>query len=1069
VQTFDTDMFRLFGQITGDPDFDLLRITVGTGFGLPSPGHTTLTQLPGGTWSVDSFFDITYRIDFVGAPGGPLGGMSGSTTGTIRLGASGNCAQNPALCDDANPCTADQCDLQTGQCVHGPVSCDDGDACTTDGCNPQGSTCDVPDNGTGTATLPPPGCAYEDPNDDLRIIDGLPPGTTIEMEEVLASFSCPAIGTVCSFVPPIPGVDCDQPGGSLGGEQECATATLAMNLTGTGTLAGYARALNLPVGFESHSGPRTPGMPVQSFPTDMFRFFGQITGDPDFDLLRITAGTDFGLPSPGHTTLTQLPGGTWAVDSFFDITYRIDFVGAPGGPLAGRSGSTTGTIRLATGGGGCVHRPLDCDDGDACTIDSCDPVLGCLHEPVSCDDLNPCTTDYCDPRGGQCVNLPVDCDDANPCTADRCDLQTGQCIHDPIRCDDGNACTQDVCEPQGTPCQVPDNGTGTATLPPQGCGYEDPNDDLRIIDGLPPGTTVEMREVLSSFSCPAMGAVCSFAPPVPGVDCDQPGGSLGGEQECADAILALSLTGTGALAGYARALNLPVSFESHAGPRMPGMPVQTFDTDMFRLFGQITGDPDFDLLRIVAGTDFGLPSPGHTTLAQLPGGNWAVDSFFDITYRIDFVGKPGGPFSGMSGSTTGTIRLATGGGGCVHRPLNCDDGDACTIDSCDPRGSTCDVPDNGTGTATLPPQGCGYEDPSDDLRIVDGLPPGTTVEMQEVLSSFSCPAMGAVCSFAPPIPGVDCDQPGGSLGGEQECADGVFALNLTGTGSLAGYARALNLPVGFESHAGPRTPGMPVQTFDTDMFRLFGQITGDPDFDLLRIVAGTDFGLPSPGHTTLVQLPGGNWAVDSFFDITYRIDFVGAPGGPLAGMSGSTTGTIRLATGGGGCAHQPVDCDDADPCTDDWCDPRRGCMHAFNAAPCDDGDGCTTGDVCSNGVCAGTAGLPPGEASDLGYGTPFPPSDKQTVSWTAAPGAVVHDVVRGAIHGLPVGPGGLDEVCFADLAGTALVDPATPSVGTGFFYVARGENACGAGTWGNTHFNPGPALNGPPRLTATCP
>jgi hypothetical protein len=74
------------GQLPpGDPDFDLLRITAGSSFGMPSPGHTTLTQLPGSNWSVDSFFDITYRIDFIGAPGGPFGGMSGSTTGTIRM------------------------------------------------------------------------------------------------------------------------------------------------------------------------------------------------------------------------------------------------------------------------------------------------------------------------------------------------------------------------------------------------------------------------------------------------------------------------------------------------------------------------------------------------------------------------------------------------------------------------------------------------------------------------------------------------------------------------------------------------------------------------------------------------------------------------------------------------------------------------------------------------------------------------------------------------------------------------------------------------------------------------
>ena len=74
------------------------------------------------------------------------------------------------------------------------------------------------------------------------------------------------------------------------------------------------------------------------------------------------------------------------------------------------------------------------------------------------------------------------------------------------------------------------------------------------------------------------------------------------------------------------------------------------------------------------------------------------------------------------------------------------------------------------------------------------------------------------------------------------------------------------------------------------------QITGDPDFDLLRVVAGTDFGLPSPGHTKLLQ-NGPNWEVDSFFDITYRIDFVGRPGGQLAGMSGSTTSTVRFSLG----------------------------------------------------------------------------------------------------------------------------------------------------------------------------
>ena len=117
----------------------------------------------------------------------------------------------------------------------------------------------------------------------------------------------------------------------------------------------------------------------------------------------------------------------------------------------------------------------------------------------------------------------------------------------------------------------------------------------------------------------------------------------------------------------------------------------------------------------------------------------------------------------------------------------------------------------------------------------------------------------------------------------------------------AGYNNIINMPVQFETHIAPRTPGAAVQSFDTEMFRLFGQRVnpgaGDPDFDLLRVTAGSDFGMPSPGHTTLTRTQGGSWAVDSFFDISYRIDFIGAPGGPFAGMSGSTTGTIRMQAG----------------------------------------------------------------------------------------------------------------------------------------------------------------------------
>ncbi len=55
-------------------------------------------------------------------------------------------------------------------------------------------------------------------------------------------------------------------------------------------------------------------------------------------------------------------------------------------------------------------------------------------------------------------------------------------------------------------------------------------------------------------------------------------------------------------------------------------------------------------------------------------------------------------------------------------------------------------------------------------------------------------------------------------------------------------------------------------------------------------------------------------------------------------------------------------CDDADPCTLDLCDPTLGtCSHTAgpDGTPCDDGNACTAGDSCNAGTCTGdlAAGL----------------------------------------------------------------------------------------------------------------
>ncbi len=66
--------------------------------------------------------------------------------------------------------------------------------------------------------------------------------------------------------------------------------------------------------------------------------------------------------------------------------------------------------------------------------------------------------------------------------------------------------------------------------------------------------------------------------------------------------------------------------------------------------------------------------------------------------------------------------------------------------------------------------------------------------------------------------------------------------------------------------------------------------------------------------------------------------------------------TLEDRCEGGVClSGLPRVCDDQDICTDDGCDPESGeCMTAYNEAPCDDGLGCTTEDVCGQGSCSGT-------------------------------------------------------------------------------------------------------------------
>ncbi|MBI2388404.1 MAG: hypothetical protein HYV09_02195 [Deltaproteobacteria bacterium] len=132
---------------------------------------------------------------------------------------------------------------------------------------------------------------------------------------------------------------------------------------------------------------------------------------------------------------------------------------------------------------GClVGAPPSCDDGVACTLDSCnealkscshapqhaacldpvfcngeekcepatgDPVTGCVAgTALSCDDDIPCTTDSCNESSKGCTHEPAHaaCDNAFFCDgAERCDPTLGCVSGTPPSCDDARSCTDDAC------------------------------------------------------------------------------------------------------------------------------------------------------------------------------------------------------------------------------------------------------------------------------------------------------------------------------------------------------------------------------------------------------------------------------------------------------------------------------------------------------------------------------------------------------------------------------------------------------------------------------------------------
>jgi len=107
----------------------------------------------------------------------------------------------------------------------------------------------------------------------------------------------------------------------------------------------------------------------------------------------------------------------------------------------------------------CVSAPDHelCDNGEFCDgVEICDLTEGCIDNlDVDCDDAVDCTKDVCDELLDACVNDPRDsfCDDELWCDgAEVCDVDLGCVDGEAPNCDDGVSCTSDACDEDNDWC-----------------------------------------------------------------------------------------------------------------------------------------------------------------------------------------------------------------------------------------------------------------------------------------------------------------------------------------------------------------------------------------------------------------------------------------------------------------------------------------------------------------------------------------------------------------------------------------------------------------------------------------
>ena len=349
------------------------------------------------------------------------------------------------------------------------------------------------------------------------------------------------------------------------------------------------------------------------------------------------------------------------------------------------------TEKDACAEGKCVGTAVLCSDDDPCTDDACDAAKGCTYTPnkapcddkdactdkdtcadgkcagaaITCDDANPCTTDACLPASGCTVTVnDKDCDDGDSCTEkDAC--VKGKCVGTAKDCDDGNPCTTDSCEDK-VGCAFAANTKACASSDPCVGGMACKNGKCQ--GGVK--KDCDDKDPCTADSCdPKTGCVHAVGGATAGKPCDD-GNPCTKDDKCDDKAGKCSGTdtvcdaGTPCLKGACDPKIGKCSFTANDGAAC--------DND-----GTACTADTCKTGKCLAG-----PKKDCNT-----GNVCVVGSCVDKTGKCDFQSKDGASCSDGDGCTDPDLCKGTK---CIAgAPKSCDDKSACTTDKCDSKTGKC--------------------------------------------------------------------------------------------------------------------------------------------------------------------------------------------------------------------------------------------------------------------------------------------------------------------------------------------------------------------------------------------